>query len=130
MSYQQRRWRLVCYDIRDPGRWRQVHRIVKGFGRRVQLSVYRCRLDDKQTQQLRWELSRVMASEDDLLIVDLCPSCAERVVARNHVESWTTQPPRFHISGNKEDQASAGGKQDADTKRETRNVLSESDEPD
>lgn len=109
MSHHDRRWRLVCYDIRDPARWRQVHRIVKGYGRRVQLSVYRCRLDDKQTEQLRWELSKVMAEVDDLLIVDLCPSCAERVVARNDVESWTTQPPRFHIAGARKLQASDAG---------------------
>lgn len=118
MSHHDRRWRLVCYDIRDPGRWRQVHRIVKGFGRRVQLSVYRCRLDDKQTEQMRWELSKVMASEDDLLIVDLCPSCAERVVARNDVESWTTQPPRFHIAGARKVQAPDAGERESDGRGE------------
>lgn len=116
MGHHDKRWRLVCYDIRDPGRWRLVHRIVKGFGRRVQLSIYRCRLDDKETEQLRWELSRVMAPEDDLLIVDLCPSCANRVVARNDVDSWKIEPPRFHIVGPQRIQASETGEVDTQLK--------------
>lgn len=118
MGYHDQRWRLVCYDIRDPGRWRLVHRIVKGFGRRIQLSVYRCRLDDKETEQLRWELSRVMAPEDDLLIVDLCPSCANRVVARNDVNSWKVDPPRFRIVGLRRDHAPDVGEGGAQAKGE------------
>jgi len=130
MSHHDKRWRLVCYDIRDPGRWRSVHRIVTGFGRRVQLSVYRCRLDDKETEQLRWELSRVMASEDDLLIVDLCPSCANRVVARNDVKSWTAEPPRFHIVGVSSDQASpAGGGAAAAKGKKPKNVGEPDEDP-
>jgi len=61
-----KRWRLVCYDIRDPARWREVYKIVRGRGHRVQYSIYRARLDDLQVEHLRWELSRAMAVEDSL----------------------------------------------------------------
>lgn len=94
-----KRWRLVCYDIRDPARWRQVYRIVRGAGTHVQYSIFRCRLDDREVEKLRWELSRVMAPEDALLIVDLCPSCATRVISRNHVEGWDEVPATFRIIG-------------------------------
>lgn len=94
-----KRWRLVCYDVRDPKRYRKVHKIIRGSGEPVQYSIFRCRLDDRESERLRWRLSRVMDSEDALLIVDLCPSCAHKVVSRNHVEGWSERPPPFRIVG-------------------------------
>jgi CRISPR-associated protein Cas2 len=94
-----KRWRLICYDIRDPARWRDVYRIVCGHGHRVQYSIYRARLDDQQVEQLRWQLSRVMDPADALLIVDLCPSCASNVISRNHVTGWQDPVASFRIVG-------------------------------
>lgn len=93
-------WRLICYDIRDVKRYRKVFKLLRGTGRSVQYSIFRARLDDRQTEQLRWELSRLMASEDALLIIDLCPRCAGVVVSRNHVDGWTNEPASFSIIGN------------------------------
>lgn len=106
-----KRWRLVAYDIRDPARWRKVYKIMRGAGERVQYSIFRCRLDRRDVEWLRWELARVMAPEDSLLVVDLCPTCASNVVARNHVEGWATQPPTFRIIGSAAvaDHGHAGG---------------------
>ena len=94
-----KRWRLVCYDIREPARWRKVYRIIRGAGTHVQYSVFRCRLDDRELEKLRWELSRVMAAEDALLVVDLCPRCAGKVISRNHVHGWDEVPQTFQIIG-------------------------------
>ena len=88
MAAADKRWRLVAYDIRDPARWRKVYKIVRGAGERVQYSLFRCRLDNRDVERLRWRLARVMAPEDSLLVVDLCPTCASNVIARNHVEGW------------------------------------------
>lgn len=104
-----KRWRLVAYDIRDPARWRKVYRIVRGAGEPVQYSLFRCRLDNRDVERLRWELARVMAPEDSLLIVDLCPTCASNVVARNHVEGWETEPPTFRIIGSSISPHGSGG---------------------
>ncbi len=93
------RWRLVCYDIREPARWRKVYKIVKGCGQRVQYSIFRCRLDQIQVERLRCDLAKVMAPEDALLIIDLCPSCASNVISRNHVEGWEDRVPTFRIVG-------------------------------
>ena len=95
----EKRWRLVCYDVRDPKRYRRLFKIVKGAGEAVQYSVFRCRLDDGETERLRWRLAQVMAPEDSLLIVDLCPSCSRRVVTRNHVDGWTEERATFRIVG-------------------------------
>lgn len=94
-----KRWRLICYDIRDARRLREVYKIVSGHGHRVQYSIYRARLDDQQVEQLRWELSRVMDPEDSLLIVDLCPTCSSNVISRNHVEGWHDAAPSFLVIG-------------------------------
>ena len=94
-----KRWRLICYDIRDPARWRDVYRIVTGHGHRVQYSIYRARLDEQQVEQLRWELSRVMDPADALLIVDLCPSCAGNVISKNHVTGWQEPIVSFRVVG-------------------------------
>ncbi len=105
-----KRWRLVCYDIRDPKRYRKAHKLLKGVGRPVQYSIFRCRLDDLQVEKLRWELSKVLDATDRLLVVDLCPGCAERVISRNHVEGWTRAPEAFRIVGGSAIQESARGR--------------------
>jgi CRISPR-associated protein Cas2 len=125
-----KRWRLICYDIRDPARWRDVYRIVTGHGHRVQYSIYRARLDDQQVEQLRWELSRVMDPTDALLIVDLCPSCASNVISRNHVTGWQDPVVSFRVVGGESATVMEHGPVDGadDEAREFRG--SEEDEPD
>lgn len=93
----EKRWWLVCYDIRDPKRHRAAHRLLKGAGRPVQYSIFRCRLDDLEIEKLRWELAKVLDATDRLLVVDLCPRCAERVISRNHVEGWARAPESFRV---------------------------------
>jgi len=92
-----KKWRLVCYDVRDPKRYRKLYKIMKGAGRRVQYSIFRCRLDDREVEQLRWELAKILDPLDRLLIIDLCPSCASRVISRNHVEGWVESPASFTV---------------------------------
>lgn len=65
---------LVCYDIRDDKRLRKVAKVMLGFGDRVQYSVFRCMLGDKERAVLRGKVEHVMSmSEDHVLIVDLGP---------------------------------------------------------
>lgn len=92
-----RRWRLLCYDIRDPERYRRAHKLILGYGGRVQYSIFRCRLDDKQTARLRAELAKILSPEDALLILDLCSTCAARVVSTDKEEAWDRPPPSFAV---------------------------------
>ena len=67
-----RRRYLYCYDITDPKRLRQVHKITSGSGDRVQLSVYECQLTETEQVHLDERLKQAMhLKEDRLLIVDL-----------------------------------------------------------
>src|SRR5437762_940907 len=88
----EKKWRLVCYDVRDPKRYRGLYKLMKAVGRRLQYSVFRAWLDDREIEQLRWKLAKVLDPVDRLLVVDLCPACAARVISRNHVEGWTERP--------------------------------------
>ena len=69
----EKRWRLICYDVRDPKRYRELYKVMKGIGRRIQYSIFRSRLDDREIEQLRWKLAMILDPVDRLLVVDLLP---------------------------------------------------------
>lgn len=67
-----RRCFLVCYDIRDPKRLRQVHKICKGYGESWQYSIFFCVIKAIDRVRLQTELEGVMnMREDQILIIDL-----------------------------------------------------------
>lgn len=84
-------WYLVIYDVRDPKRYRKAYKLLKGYGERIQYSVFRCQLTARELARLRWELERRLDGEDSLLFVGLCGPCVERLVVRNRPESWEQQ---------------------------------------
>ena len=94
---EERFWYLVCYDIRDPKRWRRCFELLKGYGESLQYSIFRCRLSRRQFERMHWELEKEMAPEDSLMIAGLCPSCTSRVIARNTRAAWTEEQRRFAI---------------------------------
>lgn len=63
---------LVCYDICDPKRLRQVFTICKGYGEHWQYSLFFCVLKPIDRVRLQTELESVMNLHDDqVLIIDL-----------------------------------------------------------
>lgn len=74
-----RHWYLVVYDVLDATRLRRVHKICRGWGQRVQLSVFRVRGTAREMARLEFELARVMEATDRLLIVRLCPGCVSAI---------------------------------------------------
>ncbi|GAB4529129.1 MAG: CRISPR-associated endonuclease Cas2 [Amphiplicatus sp.] len=72
------RFYIVTYDIADPKRWRRVFRIMKGYGRWLQLSVFQCRLTARRRAEMSARLEKEIHHRDDhVLIVDVGP--ADRV---------------------------------------------------
>ncbi len=66
---------IVTYDISDPRRWRRVFRLMQGYGRWLQLSVFQCRLSARRRAELARRLEAVIHSRDDhVLILDLGPA--------------------------------------------------------
>jgi CRISPR-associated protein Cas2 len=90
-------WYLIAYDIREPKRWRRAYRILRGYGRPLQYSLFRCKLGPTEIERLRWELERVLTAEDALLFIGLCSGCVERIGARNRDGAWDTQGGGFSL---------------------------------
>jgi CRISPR-associated protein Cas2 len=90
-------WYLISYDVRDDKRLRRVAKHMEGYGDRIQLSVFRCRLNKRDIERLKWELTQKMDTEDDLLIIQLCHRCSDRIVRRNVLEQWSEKVTTFEI---------------------------------
>lgn len=66
---------VVAYDISDPRRWRRVFKLMKGYGRWLQLSVFHCRLDGGRRVEMASALERMIdATADHVVILDLGPA--------------------------------------------------------
>jgi CRISPR-associated protein Cas2 len=94
---EQKLWYLVAYDIRDDRRLQRAAKRLKGYGSRIQYSVFGCRLSDRQLEKMRWELEKELEKDDDLLIVGLCASCADRVRKKQKDAGWFEKPVSFEI---------------------------------
>ena len=65
---------LVTYDICDDKRLRSVFKLMKGYGEHVQLSVFRCSLNQTENMELRSKLSQLIHhAVDQVLIISLGP---------------------------------------------------------
>jgi CRISPR-associated protein Cas2 len=63
---------IVTYDIRSPKRWRQVFKLMKGYGQWLQLSVFQCRLTEKRMLEMRIALEkRIKFQVDHVMLLDL-----------------------------------------------------------
>lgn len=95
------RWWLVSYDVRDPDRLRRAARLLEGYGNRVQYSVFRCWVTKREVERLRWELTEVLATEDDVLLIPLCPGCVAGMVGIHNAgrpDDWPETPVRHTIA--------------------------------
>jgi CRISPR-associated protein Cas2 len=94
------RWWLVCYDVRDPDRLRKAARHLEGYGQRVQYSVFRCWMTPRQAERLRWELTELLAAEDDTLLIPLCGRCVGGMCtthSANKRPDWPDEPAGHRV---------------------------------
>ncbi|MBD3266773.1 CRISPR-associated endonuclease Cas2 [bacterium] len=94
-----RQWYLVGYDVCDSKRLRRTAKLLEGYGYRIQYSFFRVLANERQIERLRWELSQILTPEDHLLIIGLCPKCAENVEEQSATIRWEPSPPNFQILG-------------------------------
>ncbi|MCB1318852.1 MAG: CRISPR-associated endonuclease Cas2 [Leptospiraceae bacterium] len=94
-----KKWRLVTYDIREPGRLRRVAKTLEGYGERLQYSVFRIHTTDRDFEKLRWELTRIATEEDSVIYFSLCPACARRIESHENLKpiEWPDDSEHFHI---------------------------------
>ncbi|MBF0585473.1 CRISPR-associated endonuclease Cas2 [Prosthecochloris sp. N3] len=78
---------LVTYDIQNDRRRTRIHKILTGFGRAVQYSVFECFLSDDDVLLLRRKLQQHMDpkhAEDSIRYYFLCRSCVEKIIVDGH----------------------------------------------
>jgi CRISPR-associated protein Cas2 len=56
---------LVCYDVVNDTRRNRIAKLLKGYGLRVQKSVFECLLSDEQLQLVKTRLDRYLKLEED-----------------------------------------------------------------
>ena len=67
-----RRCYLVCYDICDEKRLRQVFKIMKSYGEHWQYSIFFCVLKPIDRVRMQGDLEDVMnLKQDQVLVIDL-----------------------------------------------------------
>lgn len=67
---------VVTYDIANNKRRYRIDKTLKGYGERVQKSVFECRLTESQNLELRERLRPLMnLKEDHIRYYELCSRC-------------------------------------------------------
>lgn len=56
---------IVSYDIPNDKRRGKVAKILEGYGRRAQYSVFECEISDEQREKLEQALKREIDAEED-----------------------------------------------------------------
>jgi CRISPR-associated protein Cas2 len=70
---------------------------MEGYGERMQYSIFRCWLTRLEMERLRWELTQMLTTEDDVLLIPLCPACVEGICGTHEETSWPSAPARHQI---------------------------------
>lgn len=67
-----KRMYIVCYDIADDRRLRQVAHTMESYGLRIQYSVFRCELTKMNRTKLEASLVKIINHDNDqVLFIDL-----------------------------------------------------------
>jgi len=87
---------LVCYDISDDDRRRDVYKRLRGFGDHLQYSVFRCDLSSRELAELIAALDLLIDHDDDqVLIVDLGPTDGRASICISALGKRYTPPERL-----------------------------------
>ena len=78
-----RRYVLVSYDISDQKRWRKVYKIVRGYGKHIQYSVFLCQLTERDEAELKEFLRDVIHHAHDQVIFARLGTVQSNAVERN-----------------------------------------------
>lgn len=86
---------LISYDIASDKRRLKIMKALQDFGRRVQYSVFECRLSERQVRALRRRLAPLVRERSDSIrFYFLSSDDVERVVVMG-AGSVTEDPPFY-----------------------------------
>jgi len=71
---------VIAYDIPDDKRRTKVHKVLLGYGKWTQYSLFECFLSRKDLILLRSKLAEhLVAKEDSVRFYTLCATCVSKV---------------------------------------------------
>ena len=71
---------VIAYDIPDDKRRTKIHKILLGYGKWTQYSLFECFLTRKDLVLLRSKLAEhLIAKEDSVRFYPLCANCVSKV---------------------------------------------------
>ena len=71
---------VIAYDIPDDRRRTKVHKLLLGFGKWTQYSLFECFLTKKELVLLRSKLAEHLeAAQDSVRFYPLCANCLDKV---------------------------------------------------
>ncbi len=74
-----RQFLIIAYDIVSNRRRYRVEKLLKGYGRRANYSVFECRISRKDLKKLKKDIAELVSTkEDSILYYPLCRACEER----------------------------------------------------
>ncbi len=66
-------------------------------GKRIQYSLFRCWLSQRGREKQRWELEKVLKTEDSLLLIRLSDQCVSGIRAYNRPDAWSSVETGYRI---------------------------------
>ena len=72
---------VISYDIEKDRIRNKIARTLEDYGRRVQYSVFECRIEKKQFDKLYGKLAGLMTDEEEgnIRIYNICANCETRI---------------------------------------------------
>ena len=86
---------VISYDISDDRTRRKVANVLADYGRRVQYSVFECRVDAKTLKKIIAMLTPFAKGNDSIRVYQLCDACLKKVVLLGRGE--LTEVAEFHF---------------------------------
>jgi CRISPR-associated protein Cas2 len=84
---------IVSYDIPNDKRRRRVAKVLEGYGRRAQYSVFECDIDKDKCEKLEKLLKReIDPTEDDIRFYPMNRADLERVVILGNGTLYQSRP--------------------------------------
>ena len=86
---------VISYDISDDRTRRRVANVLADYGKRVQYSVFECRVDAKTLDRIIALLKPFAEGNDSIRLYQLCDACVKKVVLLGSGE--LTEVAKFHL---------------------------------
>ena len=70
---------VVCYDIPSDKLWNKLFKLLKGYGKHCQYSVFECELTRERFSRMYGEIVQLLKdAEGNVRIYELCATCRRK----------------------------------------------------